>query len=165
MLPLKEIHFKRKDGKKLVHIAFDILDTILLPCPYLGRYIVIYRYGTMRMHEFRHRQVETGIIHQNQHIGVPFQHVPFACLHIMQYRTQMEQHGNKPHIGQFFIMPNQSPALRLHQVSPQKSEIRFGIPGFQFFHQMRRMQIPTGLTDNQIIFHKTSKSLSPSIAR
>ena len=87
MLTLKEVHLERKDGKKLIHISFDILDTILLPCPYLGRDIVIYRYGTMRMHEFRHRQIETGIIHQNQHIGVPRQNVPFACLHVVQYRT------------------------------------------------------------------------------
>ena len=32
---LKEIYLERKDGEELIYIALDILDAILLPCPYL----------------------------------------------------------------------------------------------------------------------------------
>ena len=38
MLSFEELYFKRKNGEKFVYISFYILDTILLPRPYLCKY-------------------------------------------------------------------------------------------------------------------------------
>ena len=42
VLALKEVLLKGKDGEEFVNVAPDVLDAVLLPCPYLRRDVVVY---------------------------------------------------------------------------------------------------------------------------
>ena len=68
MLLFEEVDFERKDGKKLVHIALDVLDAVFLPSPNLWGYVIINRYGSVlvnKLGDFLRRMVRawsrTGI--------------------------------------------------------------------------------------------------------
>ena len=49
----------------------------------------------------------------------------------------------------FYTRPTHSS----HQVAPEEAELRLLIATFQCLHQMRRMQIATGLADYQVVSH------------
>ena len=65
----------------------------------------------------------------------------------------MQQHGDESHIGQLFIVAYTGTANSRHQVAAKEAELRLGVLLLQLLHQVRRMQVTTGLTSYQIIFH------------
>ena len=87
---LEEIHFKRKDGKQLIHIALDVLDAIFFPRPYFGRDIIKNRDASMRLNIFGNFQVEPRIVNQNQYIRLPTDNILLAKVHVPENRTQMQ---------------------------------------------------------------------------
>ena len=165
MLPLEEVHLERQDGKQLVHVALDVLDAVLFPSPDLGRDIIIHRDAAVRMHVFRYRQVESRVVHQDEHVGVPLDHVALAGLHVAQYRPGMQEHGNEPHVGQVFIVAHHRPALFLHQVAAEKAELRLRVALLQRpLIRCEAWRSPLASPHYQVILHKSSKLLSPSMA-
>ena len=107
----------------------------------------------LRTQELGNTQVETGIIHQYHHIGLPGNYIFLASLHIGKDGTQVQQHRDKSHICQLLIMLHHRSANCRHQVSPEKAEFRLWVFYFQSSHQMRRVQVTGSFTDNQIILH------------
>ena len=139
MFRFKKLHFKGKYGEEFIHIAFDILDAILLPCPYLRRNIVENRNLSPGMYKLSYVKIETGIVYQNHDIRIPANNILLATFHIRKDRTQMKQHGDKSHICQFFIMLHHRPSDGSHQISTEKTEISLRIFRLQGSHQMRRV--------------------------
>ena len=107
----------------------------------------------LRPQELGYTQVETGVIHQYHHIGLPGNDIFLASLHIGKDGTQVQQHRDKSHICQLLIMLHHRSANCRHQVSPEKAEFRLWVFYFQSSHQMRRVQVTRSFTDNQIILH------------
>ena len=154
MLLPKEFLFEREDGKKLVHIALDVLNAVLFPSPYFRRDIIINRnpgFGTNKLGDI---EIETRIIDQNHDIGLPSYNVLLALFHVCKDSRQMKQHGNESHVCHFFIMLYHRTTFGCHQIASEKAEFRLPIYVFQSCHQMSRMQIARGLTDNQIVLHQ-----------
>ena len=65
----------------------------------------------------------------------------------------MQQDGNKTHIRQFTIVLDTCAPHRRHHVATKEAELRISILPFQFLHQVRRMQVATGLSRYQVILH------------
>ena len=89
VLLLEERYFERQNGEQFIDIAFDILDTILLPCPDLGRDIVIDRDICPTLYIFCNLQVETRIVHQDYTVRLPLGDIALAHLHITEDGWQM----------------------------------------------------------------------------
>ncbi len=139
MLLLKERNLEWKDGEQLIHIAFNVFDTILFPSPNLRRDIVEHRYMSVTMHIFGYLQIKARIIDKYHHIRVPRFDIFFTKRHIPKDSRQMQKHGNKAHICQFAVMLYQLTTFCSHQVTSKKTEFRFGVLLFQGFHEMRCM--------------------------
>ena len=114
MLALKEFHLKRKNREQLVYIPFDVLDAILLPCPYFGRDIIKYRNLRASMNKLGYIQVEARIVHQYKYIRLPGHNILLTAFHIGENSAQVQQDGNEAHICQFLIMLHQGSAYRRH---------------------------------------------------
>ena len=127
MLSFEELYFKRKNGEKFVYISFYILDAILFPGPYLRRNIIINRDLCLCMDKLGYIQIESRIVHQNNNIRLPGNNVFFTTLHICKDSAQMEQHGNKTHVCQFFIMFHHRSSDGSHQITSEKPEISLRI--------------------------------------
>ena len=155
-MPLKEIHLKRKNREKFIHIPLDVLYPIFLPSPNLRRYIIIHRNVCMLLHKFGNLQIKSWIIYQNYHIWIPSNNILLAKLHVLENGAQMQKHWNKTHISQFLIMLDTGSSHSTHQISTEKTEISFSIQLLQSTHQIGCMQISRSFTNNQIILH-TSK--------
>jgi len=114
MFRFKKLHFKGKYGEEFIHIAFDILDAILLPCPYFGRDIIKYRNLRASMNKLGYIQVEARIVHQYKYIRLPGHNILLTAFHIGENSAQVQQDGNEAHICQFLIMLHQGSAYRRH---------------------------------------------------
>ena len=104
---------------------------------------------------FRYLQIETRIVDENNHIGIPLGNVLLAHLHISQDSAQVQQHGNETHVSQFAVVLHHRAAHCGHQVAAEKAELRLPVLRLQRLHQVRCVQIATGLTGYQVIFHRT----------
>ena len=85
VLLLEEINLERKDGVKLIYIAFDVFNAILLPRPYLWGYIIKYGYVCTRFYILRYLKIKAGIINQNNTIWLPLGDISLTHLHIAKY--------------------------------------------------------------------------------
>ena len=153
MLVLIKINLKRQDREQLIHIATDILDTVLFPCPYLGRDIVMNRYSQFGMNMFSYLQIETRIINKYDHIRIPLFYVAFTERHIFKNGSKMQKYGYKSHISHITIMLYTESPFRRHQVASEEAEIRLSVNLLQRVHQSGSMKVATCLTGNQIILH------------
>jgi hypothetical protein len=153
MLPLEEVDLERKDGEELVYVALDTLDAILLPCPYLGGDIVIDGTDGVGFHKLGDVEVEARIVYEDYCVGLPRQDILLTESHIPQDGGQMQEHRDKPHIGEVTIMTHHRTSLCCHQVAAKETELRLLVLLSQTVHQMRCMQIATRLTSYQIVSH------------
>ena len=153
MVTIEKINLERKYGKQLIHITTYILDSILLPSPYLRRYIIIYRYLSMLFDVSGYLKIESRIIHQYQHIRLPRFDVVLASVHIAEYSTQMQQHGDEAHVSQFAIMLYARSAYGSHQITTEETEFSFRIFRHQRLHQVRCVKVARCLAYYQIILH------------
>ena len=81
MLALEELHFEWEYGEHLINIATNVFNTVFLPCPQLGCYIVIrslpffpgstHWAQTDAMDEFGYLEVEARVVDKNHDIGLP----------------------------------------------------------------------------------------------
>ena len=132
---LKERLLKRKNGEKFVHIAPDILDAILLPCPNLRRNIIIDRNTRLGMNKLGYRQVKAGIINEYDHIRMPFHDILLAERHVTENGWKMQQYRHKAHIGKILVVSHHCPAFSSHQVATEKTELRIFIVFPERLHQ------------------------------
>jgi hypothetical protein len=123
MFLLKEIHFKRKYREKGVNIPSDILDAVLLPCPYLRGDIVKDRYLGLLLDELGNLQVEARIVDKDDNIWMPLKDILLTHPHIAKYCRQMEQDRNETHIGEVFVMSDPSTSDSRHQVTTEKAKL------------------------------------------
>ena len=71
VLTLKEIHLEGQNAEEFIHVPTDILDAMLLPCPYFRRYVIVNGDVGIIVYEAGNLQVEARIVHQYHHIRVP----------------------------------------------------------------------------------------------
>ena len=136
---LEKRHLERKNGKQFVDVALDVLDTMLLPRPYLWRDVIIDRNICLRFYIFCNLQIETRIIDQDHTVRLPIQDIPLAHAHITEYHRQMEKYGDKSHISQFSIMPDPRTTDGRHQIAAEETKLGGRVNFFQRTHQMRCM--------------------------
>ena len=160
---LEELHFERQDAEQLVHIAPDGVDTVLLPCPYLGSDVVIDGDPRVRLHVAGNLEVEAGIVHQNHHIGLPVEDVPLALAHLAQYRAGMQEDGPDAHVSHVAIVAHQLSPLRLHHVAAITAEDSLGIALPQGCNEMAGVQVATGFAGNEIVFHEKMRCLMVNV--
>ena len=153
MLLLKEVNLERKDREQFVHIALDILYTMLFPCPYLGRDVIVYRNLRVLVYILRDGEVEARIIDKDEDIRIPRHNIPLAKAHIGENRAQMHEYRNEAHICEFAIMLHALPANSRHKVTAEEAELGTAVNTLYCFHQVRRVKVARSLTNNEIIFH------------
>ena len=134
---LEEIDLEGEDREEFIDIATDVLDTVFLPGPDLRRDIIIDGDICPRFYIFCNLQVKARIIHENHTIGLPCTDILLTHFHITKYRWQMEQHGDKAHIGQLLIVAHAGTANGRHQVTSEESELSLFVNIFQGAHQVR----------------------------
>src|SRR5574344_313901 len=150
---LKPLHLKRQNREQFIHITPDILDTAFLPCPYLRTDIVIDLAYTSCTNKRRNIEIEAWIIHQNNHIRLPFGYISLALSHVLQYLRQVHQHRNEAHISQFTIMLHKRPSHSSHLVATIEPKLCRIVSPLEFRHQVRGMQVARRLSCYQIISH------------
>ena len=121
------------------------------------------------MHILRDVEVEARIIYEDNHIRLPRFDVLLAEAHIPQDGAQMKQYRQEAHIGQLTIMLHAGASHSSHHVATKEAKLCRSILLLQLLHQVRGMQVTTGLTSYQVVFHCAlnvvfSKSLSWSNA-
>ena len=117
MFPFIERNFKRQDREHLINIPPDALDAPFLPCPYLRRDIVIDRDARLLSQKLGYAKIESGIIYEYYHIGIPVHYILLAHRHIAEDGAKVKKHGNKAHVCQLLIMPHAGTADGTHKVS------------------------------------------------
>ena len=123
VLFLKEIYLERQDGKKFIHISFDVFDAVFFPCPNLRRDVIIYGYACFRLHKLGDIEVKTRVIHKYNHIRRPLHNVFFAESHVAEDGAQMKQHGDKAHVCQFFKMLYARSTNGSHEIAAKETEL------------------------------------------
>ena len=127
VLALVEVNLERKDREHLVHVATDVLDAPLFPRPYLGRDIIIDRYGGVGTHILGYVEVEARIVDQNDHVGRPLHDVALTHLHVAQDGAQMEQHRHEAHVSQLAVVFYARAAHRRHEVAAEEAKLGIGV--------------------------------------
>ena len=123
VLLLKEIHLKGENAEQFIHIAADTLDAVFFPGPDFRRDIVVHRNLAVLFHVFGNLQVETWVVHQYHHVGLPLQDILLACAHIAQNRAGMGQYGDKTHIRHFTVVLHQRAAHSRHLIPSIEAEV------------------------------------------
>ena len=130
VLLFKEIYFKRQNREQAVYVAPDVFDAPLFPRPYLRGNIIEHGANGAVVHETRHLQVEAGIVHEYQRVGLPLGYLPLAVGHALQNGAQVQQHGNEPHVGKILVVAQQRAAHGCHAVAAVKGKFGFGVGRF-----------------------------------
>ena len=141
VLALEEIDLEGQDGEECVDIALDILDAVLLPCPDLGRDVIINGYVCLGFYKLRYLQIKAGIVDKDDAIGLPGEDIVLAHLHVREYRWQMEKHRNEAHIGEVAIVAHAGATNGCHQVASEEAKLRFCVKILQRLHQMGCMEV------------------------
>ena len=87
-LPIK-IGLEGQDTEHPIDITPYVPYPILLPSPYLRRYVIIHRNAQLGLHVPRNLQVEARIIHQNDDIRPVRPNLFLAPAHIAQNRSEV----------------------------------------------------------------------------
>ena len=158
----EEFHLERKNGKEFVDIALDILDAVFLPRPNLWGDIIVDsgrreegggRSVAQAVNVLGNIKIEAWIIDKDDDIRLPLRNILLAHLHILENGTQMQQDRNEPHIRQFAIVTNTRTTDCSHQVTSEETKLCCFVALLQCLHQVRRMQVATGLASYQVILH------------
>ena len=80
--------------------------------------------------------------------------VILTTLHVGKDSAQVHQYGYKTHVGQLAIVLHPRTAHCRHQVTAQKTEFSLRVFLLQSRHQVRRMKVARGFTNDQIVLHK-----------
>ena len=115
-----------EDDEEPVDVSADRLHPPFAPRPDL-RGDVIEGADAVLFGPAGHLHVESRIVHQNNNIRLPGNNISFTTLHICKDSAQMEQHGNKTHVCQFFIMLHHRSSDGSHQITSEKPEISLRI--------------------------------------
>src|SRR3989339_1780708 len=91
-----KLGLKRKDGKHFIDILLYFLDPVGLPGPYLGRNIIMYA-NAFGFGKSSNLQVKSGIINQDDYIGVEFQNIVFTKNQVFCNSPYVQYHLNKTH--------------------------------------------------------------------
>src|SRR5699024_1406148 len=102
--------------------AFDGLDTVFLPCPYLGRYI-IKSSKTFLFGPLGYPEIEPRIIDENNNIGPIGRNICFTKFDVFKNSAKISKHFPKPHEGKVAIMLDKSAAGFFHQIAAPKPKI------------------------------------------
>ena len=143
---------KRQDDHHLVHIFLDLLDAVFLPSPDLGR-DVIANLDTIFLGELGNAEVESGIVHQHQHIRFIKENVGFADADVAQDGIEIQEDLPETHKGQVAIVFHQVAAGSLHQVATPTAEIGFGVTLPEGLHQVGGVKVTGRLAGYYIVFH------------
>ena len=137
MMPIFEKrHFERQDGKELIDIAFNAFDAVFFPRPDLWRYVIIDGNASVGPKKLGDVEVETGLIDEYHHVGLPVDDVAFAHRHVLKDGSQVQQHRDKAHVGHLFEVPNACSADSRHEVAAQKSKLGLWVFALQGLHKM-----------------------------
>ena len=101
-------------------------------------------------------EVEAGIVYKYDAVWLPLADVELCPPHVPEDGGQMAEHREETHVGQFAVVAHKCAADGRHLVAANESELRLGITPLQCHHQVRGMEIATGLTGYQVITHEFS---------
>jgi hypothetical protein len=76
------IDFERENGQHEVDVAAYAAYAALLPCPNLGGYVIAHGTQGTPVYETGNAEVETGIVDENDDIGLPLADILFTPAHI-----------------------------------------------------------------------------------
>ena len=65
----------------------------------------------------------------------------------------MERHLEEAHVGERLVVAEQLAAHGRHPVAPEEAELRFGVGGAEFAHEVRGVEVAAGFAGNQKVFH------------
>ena len=85
---------------------------------------------------FRDVEVESGIVDQYQHVGLPFHDVPLTGRHVLQDGVQVQQYRYETHISHLFVVLHQRASNTFHQVTTIETEFSLAVLQQQRLHQV-----------------------------
>ena len=86
------------------------------------------------MYVFCYFEVEARIVDKDDDIWLPFADVLLTHLHILEDGTQVQQHRDKPHIGQLAVVTDARASNSSHQVAAKETELRRFVSLLQSLH-------------------------------
>ena len=157
MFFLKEVHLKGENGEKAVNRGADVLDAVFLPRPNLGRDVIIDGADGLRLNEFRNLEVEARIVHQNDAVRAPRGNLLLAARHAFEDGAQVEQNGDKTHVGEVLVVAQKRAANPLHFIAAIVAEFSLRVGIFYRLHEVGGMEVATGFAYDEEVFHKRVK--------
>ena len=152
--------FEGKDGEYTVDIAPYLTYPVRFPRPYFGRNIIDDGTQCGVLGELRHAEVKAGIVDEDDAVGFPFRHGPFALPHAPQDGTGMQEHLYETHICQGGIVPEQCTPMSgsgSHKVASEEPEACVPVALPQSGNQMRCVKVARCLSADDKVFHSLSE--------
>ena len=119
---LVKTFFKWQDHHHLVYHFPQNLHPVFFPCPNLGG-DVIRCFESFSFGEFCHRNIEAGIINEDDEVGLVLQDIAFAKTHVAQNCRQVADHFSKSHECKVPVMFDNGCTFFLHQVSTPGTKV------------------------------------------
>ena len=153
VLLLKKVNLKGEYGEEAVNRRADVLDAVLLPRPYLGRDVIIDGADGLRLNEFRNLEVEARIVHQNDAVRAPRGNLLLAARHAFENGAQVEQNGDKTHVGEVLVVAQKRAANPLHFIAAIVAEFSLRVGILYSLHKVGGMEVAAGFAYDEEIFH------------
>jgi geranylgeranyl diphosphate synthase type II len=151
-----KVFFKRKDAIHPVYVTADGTDTIAFPSPDLGRDVVTDGDMEVFFCEGGHLEVETGVIDENEEVGLVGEDIFLATPECGEDNREMQKDGDEPHIGSVAIMAEADAALGAHKVSSHETETGLGIGVPECTHEVGSVEITGGFAGYKIVLHEAN---------
>ena len=155
VLAFEEIDFEGKNGEYLVHVTSNGLDAPFLPRPQLGGDVIIDGTELAVVNVACYLQVEAGVVHEDDDIGMPGGKVVLALAHAAQDGAGVEDYVDDAHVGQVAVVAHEGHALCLHQVASEATELCRRVFGFQGGNEVGSMEVAAGLACDEVVLHKS----------
>ena len=156
---LVERDLEGQDAEHGIHIALDVLDAPLLPCPYLRRDVVIDGDVAVLLQEACYLQVEAGIVHQDDHIRLPSEDVFLTLPHASQDSPKVHEHREDSHIGKVAVVTDEFGTFSRHHVAAEATELCLSIFLSYCSNEVTRMKVTACLACYEIVLHVMSEEL------
>lgn len=92
-----------EDGVETVNVLAQLLHAALLPCPYLGGYVVVYAY-VAALCPLGYAEVECGVVNKDYNVGAEALDVGLYVIYLTEYGAQILCHLHKAEEGHLLVV-------------------------------------------------------------
>jgi hypothetical protein len=143
-----KFRFKRQYAKKVIYVFLDDFYSAFFPCPHLGR-DVVENFESLLACPFGDAQIEAGVIHKDDGMGLCLKNRPFRFL--KEFKDPMEIFGDgyETHVLRIADMSNELALLCCHPIATNAHEMDWLVTQLpKRFDEITAMKVTGGFARN-----------------